>query len=181
MFITDQLGGAILFEDGFVRAIQMFLSIRKSGKKIMLIGNGGSAAIANHMQTDLGNSLGIKAITFYDSSLMTAFSNDFGYTSAFEKYTHLWAESGDLMLAISSSGKSENILRSVQEARNKYCNIITFSGFKEDNPLRSMGDLNFYINSKSYGYIETAHSILAHSLTDLASANNLEPRMNKNI
>lgn len=168
MEISNKEAKSIQFNDGFNAAIQMLFSLKKSMKKVMLIGNGGSASIVCHLQTDLINSMQIKALTFYDASLLTAFSNDYGYQFAFEKYIHQWADPDDLLIAISSSGKSENILRAVKEARNKACQIITFSGFSKENPLRSIGDLNFYINSNLYGMVETSHSILAHTLIDIA-------------
>ena len=151
--------------DGYDRAASLFKTTKDTNNKIMVIGNGGSAAIACHMQTDL-SSLSIRSITFYDPSLLTALSNDFGYNQAFKRCIDLWAEPNDLLIGISSSGQSENILGSVQTAQQKGSRVITFSGFQEDNHLRSLGDLNFYIASSHYGYVETAHAILAHSLAD---------------
>ena len=151
--------------EGYDKTVGLFKKIKDSNKKIMVVGNGGSASIACHIQTDLSN-LFIRAITFYDSSLLTAFSNDFGYIVAFERCVTLWAEPDDLLIGISSSGQSENILRAAQAASEKGSSVLTISGFQEDNPLRSLGDLNFYVASSHYGHVETAHSIIVHSLTD---------------
>lgn len=134
----------------------------------MLIGNGGSAAITSHMRNDLCKAIGIRAMVLNDPPLLTALSNDHGYTCAFERSVELWANSGDLLLAISSSGQSESILRAGQAAVAQGCQIITLSGFQADNPLRYMAHLNYYAPSQVYGYVELAHSVLAHLMTDRA-------------
>jgi D-sedoheptulose 7-phosphate isomerase len=81
----------------------------------------------------------------------------------------MWAESNDLFLTVSSSGQSENIVRGLRAAREKGCRIITLSGFNSNNASRGMGDLNFYVPSSVYAYVETAHTALAHYLTTKAS------------
>lgn len=108
----------------------------------------------------------MRAICFNDSSLLTCISNDFGYQYVFEKPIEMFAEKGDVLVAISSSGKSENILRGADAAKNKGCHVITMSGFKPDNPLRSRGELNFYVPSDSYGYVEITHLTLCHCVVD---------------
>lgn len=158
--------------DGFQKAISMILPNGQSEekRKLMVIGNGGSAAIASHMQNDLCKAVGLRAIVFNESPLLTAYSNDHGYEVAFERLVELWAEPEDLLIAISSSGKSENILRAVRMALSKGCLVITFSGFQPDNPLRKMGDINFYVPAQTYGFVEIAHMALGHYLTDCAMA-----------
>jgi D-sedoheptulose 7-phosphate isomerase len=98
--------------------------------------------------------------------MVTATSNDFGYGMVFEKPCRLWAEDRDVLIAISSSGRSENILRAVQTCLGAGCRILTFSGFDPDNPLRKLGHLNFYVPSSTYGYVEVVHNALAHMVTD---------------
>ena len=154
--------------DGYNKTIEIFKKIQDRGNKIIIVGNGGSASIACHIQTDLSN-LFIRAMTFNNPSPLTAFSNDFGYNFAFERFVNLWAEQDDLLIGISSSGQSENILRAARAAHEKGSIVLTFSGFQEDNPLRSLGNLNFYVSSSHYGHVETVHSILVHSLTDCYS------------
>jgi D-sedoheptulose 7-phosphate isomerase len=102
--------------------------------------------------------------------MMTCLGNDFGYLSVFQKPIELFATLGDMLFAISSSGKSANILNAVEAARNKDCYIITFSGFGPDNPLRILGDLNFYVPANHYGLVELAHGVLCHSFLDLLMA-----------
>ena len=165
---TNQHGEDVSLDEGGKRAAEMILSVRSASHKVMLIGNGGSAAIATHMQNDLCKTVGVRAIVFTEPPLLTAITNDDGYEHAFEHLVKLWADSNDLLIAISSSGRSENILRAVHAATARECHIITLSGFDADNPLRRTGHLNFYIPSLRYGYVELVHSIVAHFLTDTA-------------
>lgn len=163
--VTDKEGNSTTLDEGFSDAVGMILL---GNKKVMIIGNGGSAAIASHIQNDLCKAVGVRAMVFNEPPLLTALSNDHGYNCVFEKPVELWSEPGDLLIAISSSGKSENILRAVQFSRKGGCQILTFSGFQPDNPLRQQGDLNFYVPSETYGLVEAAHLALTHFLTDLA-------------
>ena len=101
----------------------------------------------------------------FEQPVLTARSNDFGYGSVFERPIELWAEPGDLWMSVSSSGKSKNIVRALHMARTKQCKLITFSGFSPENPSRLLGDLNFYVPSSVYAYVETAHMALIHFLT----------------
>lgn len=166
--VTNQHGAVLSLDEGTTRAVDMILSVRSTSGKVMLIGNGGSAAIASHMQNDLCKGVGVRAIVFSEPPLLTALSNDHGYECVFERPVELWTDTGDLLLAISSSGQSENILRAVRASLARGCQVIALSGFKADNPLRRMGHLNFYVPSQVYGYVELVHSALAHFLTDCA-------------
>ena len=132
----------------------------------MLIGNGGSAAIMSHLQNDLSKSAGIRAMVFTDASLLTATANDHGYGRVYEGPIELWADTGDVLIAVSSSGKSENILRGVRAARTGGAKIITLSGFSPENPLRKLGDLNFYVASPKYGEVEVCHNVLTNRFAD---------------
>ncbi len=160
----------IAFDQGMQRIVDGLIAARSENKKAILVGNGGSASVVGHLQMDLCNAVRVRALCFHDAPLLTALSNDFGYPAAFERCVQLWAEPGDLLFGISSSGRSENILRAVDAARAKGCTIVTLSGFADDNPLRQRGDLNIYVGSKEYGPVETAHACLAHMITDLACA-----------
>ena len=152
--------------EGFAQVRDWVLALRSVAGKVMVVGNGGSAAIASHLQTDLVHGLGVRALVFTEPSTLTAQANDHGYQHAFRNLTSLWAEPGDLLVAISSSGSSENILSACRAARSKGARLLTFSGFGPGNPLRSLGDLNFYVASSEYGAVESAHAVLIHHLTD---------------
>lgn len=164
---TGLAGGAVDFNDAMFAAVKTVVGQAQEGKKVTLIGNGGSASIANHIAVDLWKNGGVRATSFSDSSLLTCIGNDFGYRHVFEKPISMFADEGDVLIAISSSGRSENILRGVQGAREKNCRIITMSGFGADNPLRRSGDLNFYVPSDSYGFVEITHLALCHCLVDM--------------
>lgn len=168
--VATRDGTKIALDDAANEAVNILLSTKDSGNKVMSIGNGGSAAIVSHIQMDLCNAVGVQAVVFNETALLTALSNDYGYQYAFERLVNQWGKPGDLLIAISSSGESENILRAARAAHDKSCRVITMSGFKPDNPLRLLGELNFYVSSSAYGYVELAHSVLCHYLTDRAAA-----------
>ena len=172
--VTDRDGIALSLDQGANKAVDMILSVKSASRKAMVIGNGGSAAIASHMQNDLCKAVGVRALVFSEPPLLTAFSNDHGFDCVFERPIGLWANRGDLLFAVSSSGRSENILCAVRASLARECQVVTLSGFAADNPLRHMGHLNFYNSSQSYGEVESAHSVLTHFLTDCAAVPRLE-------
>lgn len=163
---TDKKGKDIDVSLALKSSVDAIKKAAIKGNKIMFIGNGGSSAIASHMAIDFWKNSGIKAMSFNDSAQLTCLSNDFGYEHVFEKPIDFFAERGDILIAISSSGKSENILRGARAANAKKCKVITMSGFKKDNPLRKMGDLNFYVPSDSYGFVEITHGAICHLFAD---------------
>ncbi|OHB89209.1 MAG: hypothetical protein A3D89_00400 [Planctomycetes bacterium RIFCSPHIGHO2_02_FULL_52_58] len=165
--VTDAKGAPLELSQGIGEAIHLIQSQSARGKKIIFIGNGGSSSIASHQATDFLKNGGIKAIAFTDPSLLTCVSNDLGYPRVFEVPIKMLAEGEDVLVAISSSGRSENILRGVEAARGKGCEVITMSGFTSDNPLRKTGRLNFYVPSDSYGYVEISHLTLCHCILDM--------------
>jgi D-sedoheptulose 7-phosphate isomerase len=167
---TDRDGRPISIDEATQQATEMILSVQSRSGKVFLIGNGGSSSIVGHMQTDLCNAGRVRAMVFYDTPMLTALSNDHGYGCVFEKPLKLWAETGDLLIAVSSSGQSENILRGVKQSLDQNCGIITLSGFRSDNPLRQMGLLNFYVPSQNYGPVESVHSLLTHFIADRVAA-----------
>jgi D-sedoheptulose 7-phosphate isomerase len=139
-----------------------------AGRKLMFIGNGGSASIASHMAIDYSKNGGMRALAFNDASFLTCLGNDLGYENVFAKPVDLHAQAEDLLVAISSSGRSANILNAVDVARARGCHIVTLSGFATDNPLRRLGDYNLYVPSSSYGFVEIAHLAVCHCILDTA-------------
>ncbi len=152
--------------EGLEAAIRLVTEQTRAGRKVIFIGNGGSAAIASHQAVDYWKNGGMRAIAFNDSSLLTCISNDYGYQHVFEKPIEMFAERGDVLIAISSSGRSDNILRGCKAGQAGGCRLITLSGFNPDNALRSMGLVNFYVPSHSYGHVEIAHLALSHCIVD---------------
>lgn len=143
-------------------------ALHARGDKMMLIGNGGSAAIASHMSEDFSKAAGIRALSFNDAPTLTCLGNDFGYEHVFEKQVEWFARKGDMLVAISSSGKSPNILKAVAAARAIGTSVVTLSGFEPSNPLRTSGDLNFYLPSSQYGFVEAGHLALLSAVVDFA-------------
>ena len=152
----------------FSWATKLIFDTHAQGNKIMFVGNGGSAGIASHMAIDYTKNGNIRSIAFNDGAALTCLGNDLGYDQVFAKQIEMHGRKGDLLVAISSSGKSENILNAVTQARNIGCNILTLSGFKPDNPLRTMGDYNLFVDNHEYGFVEITHLALCHAILDLA-------------
>jgi D-sedoheptulose 7-phosphate isomerase len=148
------------------KAVKVIKRTVKSGSKVILIGNGGSAAIAEHMAIDLTKNVGIRAITLGGNSQLTTLANDYGYEYVYSKGIEAYADKGDVLIAISSSGASANILNAVKSALKIGCFAITFSGFSKKNPLRQKGNINIYVSSNAYGYVEIIHNLLIHYLND---------------
>lgn len=164
--VTDAEKHAFGVIEGVEQAARLVDARTSAGNKLMFIGNGASAAISSHQATDFWKAGGMRAVAFNDASLLTCISNDFGYRHVFEKPIEMFAEKGDVLVAISSSGQSENILRGVEAGRASGCEILTLSGFASDNPLRAMGSLNFYVSSNSYGHVEVVHHAICHCTLD---------------
>jgi D-sedoheptulose 7-phosphate isomerase len=162
----DQAGLEVDFHRTLAAIARLVLETGAAGKKLLFIGNGGSAAIASHMATDYTKNIGIRALAFNDPSLLTCLGNDFGYARVFEKAVGYYGETGDLLFAISSSGRSENILRGVEQAREMGIGVVTLSGFDETNPLRGAGFLNLYVPAHFYGRVEVIHHALCHAILD---------------
>ena len=163
---TRENGNSFDFFSAIESTGQLAMVQTKAGGKIIFIGNGASASIASHMSTDYWKNGGMRAIAFNDAALLTCLSNDCGYENVFGKSVEMFADEGDILVAISSSGESENILNGVYAARKQGVHVVTLSGFKPDNPLRSMGDINFYVPDEEYGPVEIMHLSITHCILD---------------
>ncbi len=140
----------------------------KKQKKIIIVGNGGSAAIANHFSVDLTKNAGVRCVNFNEASLITCFSNDYGHENWMEQAIKFYGDKGDVLIAISSSGNSKNIQNSIKSARKKsFSSVVTFTGLKKTNPVKKMGDLNFWVDNKAYNFIENTHQVWLLSIVDL--------------
>ena len=139
-----------------------------NNKKTMIFGNGGSAAIASHFSVDLTKNAKIRCTNYNESDMLTCFSNDFGYEKWVEKAIEYYGDEGDVLILISSSGNSQNMLNAATFAKKKKLSkIITFTGNAKNNKLSKLGDINFWVDSKSYNHIENIHQVLLLSLVDL--------------
>jgi len=163
--LTGQ-GEALDIDEAFDMLISQIEQLRNRGSSIYLIGNGGSAGIASHMAIDLINMSKVKAHTLFDLSMLTCISNDHGYEEVFKFPLEVMINEGDILIAISSSGESENILNAVKLASSKDIYTITLSGFLKSNSLKKIGNMNIWLDSTNYGVIEIGHAFLLHNLAD---------------
>lgn len=167
---TNQYGREISLDSGARSAVDLVLEAKTYDQKIMAVGTGGGCALATQLQNDLARSLEMKAIVFDHAALLTGMIDDYGHECMYEHPIARWAENGDVLFAISSSGVSASIVRGVQAAVRNGCRIITLSGGAETNPLRCLGDLNFHVPSEGSGLVEMVHAGFLHYLTDCAVA-----------
>ena len=148
------------------RVATMVRQAHDSGKKVILAGNGGSAAMASHVAVDLTKTAGIRAINFNEADLLTCFANDYGYEHWVARALEFYADPGDLAILISSSGASQNMLNGAEQASAMGLAVISLSGFSPDNPLRRLGDLNLWAASDSYNIVEMTHHVWLLAIVD---------------
>jgi D-sedoheptulose 7-phosphate isomerase len=147
----------------------------KLGRKVIIIGNGGSASIASHLTIDFINAANIKAMSFNDSSVITCFANDYGYENWVAKALECYSDAEDTVILISSSGQSKNMLIAANKAKHMNLNVVTLSGFSSKNPLRNLGDINLWVDSNAYNIIEMTHHVWLLSIVDyIIELNNKE-------
>lgn len=147
-------------------AVKLLELVHARGGKVLIAGNGGSAAIASHVSVDMLKIAGIRAMNFNEADLITCYANDYGYEHWIEKALESFADVGDLVILISSSGKSQNIINAAKKAKSDGISLMTFSGFSSANPLRNIGDLNFWVESQEYNIIEMTHHIWLLAIVD---------------
>ena len=154
-----------------VEMANLISNTKLNSGKIIIIGNGGSAAIASHVAIDLTKAANIRSINFNEASLLTCFANDYGYENWASNALNFYADSNDIAILISSSGQSKNIINAADKAKKIGLPIITLSGFLESNPLRKMGDVNLWVNSSEYNIVESVHQIWLLSIVDYLISN----------
>jgi D-sedoheptulose 7-phosphate isomerase len=133
---------------------------------IFFCGNGASATMAEHMSHDWFQNGKVNTTTCAETAHITAISNDLSYDEVFSYRIGRILSEQDMLVTISSSGNSTNIIRALQTAREKKVYCITFSGKSEDNLSRKLGNLNFYVPLDSYGLVESAHAVVLHGALD---------------
>ncbi len=153
-------------ENDFLKIASLIKDVKRNKKKVILVGNGGSAAMASHVSVDLTKACQIRAINFNEADLITCFANDYGYENWVEKALYSYADKKDLVICISSSGKSKNIINGAKFAKKLGCKVITLTGFNKLNPLRKTGHINLWLNSKNYNFIEMTHHTWLLSIVD---------------
>jgi len=153
-------------EAAMLGLVALLNDLRQRRGQLFVIGNGGSAGVASHAVTDFVNVGKLRATTLHDSALLTCMSNDYGYEAAFARILSTMASPRDVLIAISSSGQSNNIRNAATTMRELGGTAITLSGFKRDNPLRMLGDINIWLDSADYGMVEIGHQFVLHNIAD---------------
>lgn len=145
---------------------ELIRTVSANAKKVILVGNGGSAAMASHVAVDFTKAAKVRAINFNEPDLITCFANDYGYEKWVVEALNSYADPGDLAILISSSGKSPNIINGALKAKDMGLSVVTLSGFDRDNPLRKLGDIELWANSSAYNVVEMTHHIWLLAIVD---------------
>ncbi len=165
--VTGKSGSGMPVDEAFATLKTITETIKRASKTIFFIGNGASASMASHISADLEKNFHVHTEVFTDLALITAIANDMGYEEVFAEPIRRKVSYGDVLVAISSSGRSPNILKAIGEAAQRGIDVITVSAMNRDNPLRRSGDVNFYVPATTYGVAETCHAAILHYWVDL--------------
>ncbi len=151
-----------------INVAEILEKTRTKKNKIIIAGNGGSAAISSHFSVDLTKNAKVRCINFNEADLITCFANDYGYENWIMNALKFYSNKDDILILVSVSGESKNILNAAKNAKKfGIKKIITLTGSKKNNPLRKYADIDFWINSKSYNIIENYHQFLLLTIVDL--------------
>ncbi len=168
----SELNSLMNFDETELKKIEEFSKILietdNNGNSNFIFGNGGSSAIASHFSVDLTKNARVKCLNLNEYDLITCFSNDYGYEKWVEKSIEFYCKEGDTIILISAGGNSPNMINGAIKAKKKKVNkIITLTGNDKENKLSKFGDINFWVNSKSYNHIENVHQSILLSIVDL--------------
>jgi len=164
---TDCDGNLLDIEAAFALWADWTIQIREQKRTIFLIGNGASASMASHVAADLAKNAQVHTEVFTDLALITAIANDPSFQEIFSEPLKRRLVPGDMVGAISSSGRSPNILQAAETTKKHGGKVVSLSAMDSDNSLRRLGDLNFYIPAQTYGMAETCHTAILHYWIDL--------------
>ena len=164
--ITDKFGNKLDNDYGFSVIKELLLKVKEKNNTVYAIGNGASASMASHFSADLAKNGKIHTQVFSDLALITAISNDLSYDKVFAEPLMRRGSEGDLLVAISSSGNSQNILNAVNTAKDFNMHILTLSAISHENKLRKMGNINIYVPADTYGNAESCHAVILHHCID---------------
>ena len=136
-------------------------------KKVMIAGNGGSAAMASHISVDFTKQAGVRTMNFNDADLITCFANDYGYENWVSKALEFHSEKGDIVILVSSSGNSLNMVNAAKAAKKLGLTLVTLTGFDSKNALKKEGDINLWLDSVAYNIVENTHQIWLLMICDM--------------
>ena len=160
-------GEELSLEEGLQTLARIWTRQRIEGRAAYWIGNGGSAALVLHLSQDLLNTCGVRSLTFNDPALITCMANDYGYCDVFARPLRTVARERDVLIAISSSGMSDNVVRAAEAALEIGLDLITCSAFSEHNRLHMLpATLAFHTPTENYGQAELTHGALLHAAID---------------
>ena len=162
----DRTGKALSQQEAFLQWRSATISLRQAGHTIYLVGNGASASMASHMAADLAKNAHVRTQVFTDLALMTAIANDISYEDVYAEPLARHIRPGDMLVAISSSGNSPNVVKACQVASDMDASVVTLSAMNSENRIRSMGQFNFWVPASTYGLAETCHAAILHFWMD---------------
>lgn len=162
---------AALDLDAIVAAINHLLAVKRKKKHVFILGNGGSASTASHMVCDLAR-LGINVSALSDNvAMLTAYGNDISYDAVFVEQLRYTLEKGDLVIVLSVSGDSKNLIKAVRFAKRKKAYTIGFLGRHTGGVLGRLVDTKIVVQSQKYGPCEDIHLILNHIVATVIQSN----------
>lgn len=165
--VTDKNGKQIPLDEGLEKWAAAARKVQLETRGLLFFcGNGASATMAEHMSHDWFQNGVVNTYSCAETSHITAISNDLSYEDVFSYRIGRILSERDILVTISSSGNSPNVIKAIQAALEKGAFVVTLSGKKEDNKSRYMGDLNFYVPLDTYGLVESAHAVLLHCALD---------------
>ena len=168
--VIDEKSKSIDYKE-LILASELADKTNKDGGKIIIVGNGGSAAIASHVSVDFTKAAGMRSICFNESSLITCFANDYGYENWVARALEFYADKNDMVFLISSSGSSKNITNGARQAKEMRLSVVTLSGFSPENELRTLGNVNLWVDSTQYNVVEIVHQTWILSIIDYLISN----------
>ena len=167
--VTCDVDGVEACDQAFDHWKQMTIDLRQNGRIIYMIGNGASASMASHFSADLAKNAHVHTQVFTDLALLTAVANDLSYDQIFVEPLRRRLTPNDMLVAISSSGNSPNVVNACRFAAEVGASVITVTAMNAKNKMRQIGDLNFWIPANTYGMAETSHACILHYWMDSVS------------
>ena len=168
--IYEQLNS--MDEQEFIAIASIMEQCNQKGGKVIFVGNGGSAALSSHLSVDLTKAAGIRSTNFNEADLITCYANDYGYEKWVVEALKSYVDLNDVVVLISSSGRSPNIIMAAEYLKLNGIKLITLSGFSSQNELRNKGDINLWVDSSSYNIVEMTHHIWLLSIVDYIISKN---------
>ena len=166
----DEISNLLRSDELFAKleaAKQLIVQMKAAQGRLLLAGNGGSAGIVSHAAVDFTKQAKIPAMTFNETSLITAFANDYGYEKWVEKAFDFFAQPDDILVCVSVSGTSANLVNAAKNACERGHKVITFTGKSPNNNLKQLGDVNFWVDSHAYNIVEGLHMLWLTSIVDM--------------